>query len=202
MKKSILILSATASFAIIGMATASQAATQRVRGAIESLANGVLTVKTADGKDVAVKIPDNYKVAAVVKKSLSDIKPGDYIGTAAMPKADGSLEAIEVTIFPEAQRGTGEGFRPYDLRPNSTMTNANVTSAVDAVDGRTLTLTFKGGEKKVIVPKDAPVVTYTPATHDDVKPGVFVSINANKADDGTLSVDHFNIGRDGVVPPT
>jgi hypothetical protein len=195
-------LGLAATFAMISAVGVAQAATKRVRGTIEKFDGGVLTVKSKDGTATDVKIPDAYKVAAVKKMDLSSIKSGDYVGAAAMPQSDGTLKALEVTIFPAAQRGLGEGFRPFDMQPNSTMTNATVSSAVESVDGRTLTLTYKGGEKKVVVPKNAPVVTYVPATHADVKPGVFVSINATKADDGSLSADHFNIGKDGVVPPT
>ena len=178
-----------------------QAATVHVRGTIEKLDGSTLSVKSRSGETVSVHLSDDYKVAAAVRKSLSDIKSGDYVGVAATPEAGGALKAIEVTIFPAAQRGTGEGFRPYDLGPTSTMTNANVSSAVESVDGRTLVLTYKGGEKKVLVPKNAPVVTYEPASHADVKPGVVVSINAQQGADGTLQTNRFNIGKNGVSPP-
>jgi Domain of unknown function (DUF5666) len=185
----------------LSVAQAQAAPTVRVRGTIEKVSGSTITVKTLAGADVTVQLAPNYTVRAVIKKSLADIKKGDYVGAAAMPMANGDQEAIAITIFPAAQRGVGEGFRPFDLQPNSTMTNATVTSAVASVDGRTLTLTYKGGKKTLIVPKNAAIVTYGPATRADVKPGALVSIQANKAADGSLSAPRVSIGR-GIVPPT
>jgi len=175
---------------------------QRVRGTLESVDGGVLTVKGNDGSTMKVKLADNAPVRAVVKASLSDIKPGSFIGVTGMPQPDGSQKAVEVHIFPEAMRGTGEGFRPWDLMPNSTMTNATVDNQVANVDGQTLTLKYKDGVQKITVSPTAAIVTYAPATAADLKPGekVFVAAAA-KQPDGTLTAPNITVGRDGVSPP-
>lgn len=116
-------------------------------------------------------VADNAQIAGIIKASLVDIKQNSFVGVTAMPQADGSLSAVEVHIFPEAMRGTGEGHYPWDLQPQSTMTNANVEQVVSAVDGRTLTLKYKDGEKKITVPANAPIVTYVPGDKSDIKPG-------------------------------
>ena len=118
-----------------------------------------------------------------------------------MPQADGSLSALEVHIFPEAMRGTGEGHYPWDLRPQSTMTNANVDDVVSAVEGNTLTLKYKDGEKKILVPATIPIVTYVPGDTNDLKPGAKVFIIAVKQADGTLQGRAWRVGRDGITPP-
>ena len=125
-----------------------------------------------DGSELKVLLADNGGVTAIVKASLSDIKQGSFVGVAGMPRADGSQKAIEVLIFPEAMRGTGEGHYPWDVRPQSTMTNANVEQSVTGVDGQALTLKYKDGEKKIIVPPEAPIVAPTPGDKGDLKPGV------------------------------
>jgi hypothetical protein len=144
---------------------------------------------------------DNPQIAGVVKASLSDIKQGSFVGVTAMPQADGSQSALEVHIFPEAMRGTGEGHYPWDLRPQSTMTNANVEQIVTAVDGQTLTLKYKGGEKKIFVPATTPIVIYVQGDKGDLKPGAKVFIVAIKQPDGTLQGRAWRVGRDGVTPP-
>ena len=131
-------------------------------------------------------LPENPQIAGVVKASLSDIKQGSFVGVTAMPKADGSMSALEVHIFPESMRGTGEGHYPWDLQPQSTMTNANVDQIVTAVDGRTLMLKYKDGEKKIFIPVDAPIVAYAQGDKTDLKPGAKVFIIAVKQPDGTL----------------
>jgi Domain of unknown function (DUF5666) len=175
---------------------------QRVRGTLESVDGGLLTVKGNDGSTMKIKLADNAPVRAVVKASLSDIKPGSFIGVTGMPQPDGSQKAVEVHIFPEAMRGTGEGFRPWDLMPNSTMTNATVDNQVANVDGQTLTLKYKDGVQKITVSPTAAIVTYAPATAADLKPGekVFVAAAA-KQPDGTLTAPNITVGRNGVSPP-
>ncbi|HEY2527918.1 MAG TPA: hypothetical protein VGJ20_08215 [Xanthobacteraceae bacterium] len=184
------------------MAAAQQPGMVRVRGTIEGVEGSVLTVKGRDGATIKVKLADNAPVRTVVRASLADIKPGSFIGVTGMPQPDGSQKAVEVHIFPEAMRGTGEGFRPWDLRPNSTMTNATVDNEVASVDGQVLTLKYKDGEKKIIVPSTAAIVTYGPATAADLKVGakVFVAF-AKKEADGTLEAPNVTVGRDGVDPP-
>src|ERR1700691_3377003 len=132
--------------------------TVRVGGTIVSIDGATYVIKARDGAELKVALADNAQIAAVVKASLADIKQGLFVGVTAMPQVDGSLSALEVHIFPEAMRGTGEGHYSWDLRPKSTMTNANVDQVVTAVDGQTLTLKYKDGEKRIFVPADTPIV--------------------------------------------
>jgi hypothetical protein len=149
-----------------------------------------------------VKLADNAPVRAVVKAPLSDVKPGSFVGVTAMPQPDGTQKALEVHIFPEAMRGTGEGHRPWDLMPNSTMTNATVASEVVSSNGKTLVLKYKDGEKTFEVSPDVPVVTFAPATEADLKPGEKVfSAAANKLPDGTIVASNITVGRNGIGPP-
>jgi hypothetical protein len=177
--------------------------TMRVRGTIEQVEAGpVYVVKTRDGTDVKVTLADNGLVVALVKASLSDIKAGQFIGSTGMPQPDGSQKAIEVHIFLEAMRGTGEGHYPWDLQADSTMTNANVEESVAGVDGDTLTLKYKNGEKKIIVTPKTVIVTYNPADKSDLKPGVKIFIGAaKKQPDGTWLAARINYGKDGLTPP-
>jgi hypothetical protein len=183
----------------IGMASAQD--TVRVRGTIERIDGSTYVVKARDGAELKVALADNPQIAGVVKASLSDIKQGSFVGVTAMPQADGSQSALEVHIFPEAMRGTGEGHYPWDLRPQSTMTNANVEQVVTAVEGQTLTLKYKDGEKKIFVPANTPIVVYVQGDKSDLKPGAKVFIAAIKQPDGTLQGRAWRVGRDGVTPP-
>jgi len=175
--------------------------TVRVRGTIVSIDGATYVIKARDGAELKVALADNAQIAAVVKASLADIKQGLFVGVTAMPQADGSLSALEVHIFPEAMRGTGEGHYPWDLQPKSRMTNANVEEVVSAVEGNTLTLKYKDGEKKILVPTSAPVVTYVPGDASDLKPGAKVFIIAVKQPDGSLQGRAWRVGRDGLTPP-
>jgi len=185
-------------FATTGFA---QTPPTRIRGEIEKVDGGMVTVKARDGSMMNVKLADNARIMAFIKASPADIKPNSYIGVTAMPEPDGTQKAIAVHIFLEGQRGTGEGFRQWDLRPNSTMTNANVESKVASVDGDVVMVKYKDGEKKVIISKDTPVVAYAPSEMSEVKPGAQIIIfAAQKQADGTYSAPAINIGR-GVAPP-
>jgi hypothetical protein len=176
--------------------------TVRVRGAIERVEGSAYVVKSRDGAELKVVPADNALVVAIVKATLADIKAGSFVGVTGMPQADGSQRAIEVHIFPEAMRGTGEGHYPWDLRPQSTMTNANVEQTVAGVDGQTLTLKYKDGEKKIIVTPDTVIVTYTPGDKSELKPGVKIFVAAaKKQPDGTLQAPRVNYGKDGLTPP-
>jgi hypothetical protein len=175
--------------------------TVRVRGTIESIDGSTYAIKARDGADLKVEQADKAQIAAVVKASLADIKQGLFVGVTAVPQPDGSLRAVEVHIFPEAMRGTGEGHYSWDLRPKSTMTNANVDQVVTAVDGQTLTLKYKDGEEKIFVAADTPIVAYVHGDNDDLKPGAKVFIAAVKQPDGTLQGRAWRVGRDGVTPP-
>lgn len=181
---------------------AQQPQTARIRGTIEKVDGHALTVKARDGAEIKVKLTDNPRIMALIKASLSDIKPGTYIGVTALPQADGAQRAIAIHIFTEAQRGTGEGHRPWDLQPNSTMTNAAVDTIVAGVDGEAVTVKYRGGEKKVIVSSDTPIVAFASGAASDVKPGAHVIIfSAARQADGTLQASAITVGRDGVIPP-
>lgn len=173
----------------------------RIRGTIERVDGPDYVVKARDGTELKLTLSEKLQIAGVMKASLSDIKHGSFVGVTAMPQADGSQRALEVHIFPEAMRGTGEGHYPWDLKPQSTMTNANVEQIDAAVDGRTLTLKYKDGEKKIFVPADTPIVTYGPGDKSDLKAGVKVFIIAIKHPDGTLEGRAWRVGRDGLTPP-
>lgn len=186
-------------FALDGPALA-QAPTTRVRGVIDAIVGSNLDVATRDGM-VALRIAETTRLSAVAKAALEDIKPGSYVGIAAMPQPDGSQIALEVVVFPEALRGAGEGHRPWDLAPESTMTNATVADTVSKVEGRTLTLTYKDGRKAILLPPEIPIVTLVPATREDLKPGVRIFSNATTAADGVRTATSVVVGRDGVAPP-
>jgi Domain of unknown function (DUF5666) len=186
---------------VSGITTALAQDTVRVRGTIERIDGSTYVIKARDGAELKVTLADNPQIAGVVKASLSEIKQGSFVGVTAMPQADGSQRALEVHIFPEAMRGTGEGHYPWDLRPQSTMTNANVEQVVTAVDGQTLTLKYKDGEKKIFVPANTPIVVYVQGDKSDLKPGAKVFIAAIKQPDGTLQGRAWRVGQDGVTPP-
>jgi hypothetical protein len=173
----------------------------RVRGAIESIDGDVLTVKSRGGEDYKLRMTADLSVLDIVKASLSDVKVGSFIGATTVPGAGGEPKAVEVHIFPEAMRGTGEGSRPYDLKPNSSMTNATVSNDVVANDGHTLTVKYKGGEKKVEVSPDTPVVTFVPGEKSDLKPGAQVIAFMKQLPDGSFETSRINVGRDGLTPP-
>jgi hypothetical protein len=171
----------------------------RIRATIESVSGTLINAKSRDGVEMKVQLAPNAPVNEVVKASLSDIKKGDFIAITAMPQPDGSQKAVAILIFPEALRGTGEGHRPWDLTPGSTMTNATVGSEVTSVDGATLTVTYKGGEQKVVVPTDSVIVKYKKASAADLKAGqkIFVA-GAKKLPDGTLQAPNVAFGDYGV----
>jgi hypothetical protein len=173
----------------------------RVRGTIESVDGDVLSVKSRSGEDVKLHMTGDIKVVGIIKISLAEIKNGSFIGTTTVPGPDGSQNAVEVHVFPEDMRGTGEGSRPYDLRPNSSMTNATVAQTVEANDGRTLTIKYKDGEKKVVVAPDTPVVTYVPADKSDLKAGAKVIAFMKQLPDGSFETNRVSVGRDGLTPP-
>jgi hypothetical protein len=176
----------------------------RIRGTIASFAGGVLTVQGA-ASSYKVTIPDNARIQYIVKSDLSKIGPNTYVGTVAIAQPDGSLRATEVQIFPEALRGVGEGSRPWDTLPNSSMTNATVTTiapeTVDKVTGQTLVVKYKDTEKKVFVPANAPIITYEPADKAALTAGAHVLINATTAPDGSLTTTGVQVGKDGLTPP-
>jgi hypothetical protein len=182
----------------------------RVRGTIEQVDGSVLTVKLRQGETMQVKVADDAKVNGLVKASPADIKPGLFVGSAAVPAADGHWKAVEVHIFPDAMRGRGEGDRPFDLQPKSTMTNGTINSMTNGTvggaaanaGGMTLTLNYKEGEKKIDVTPDTVIVIYAPGSKNELKPGGKISITAStRQADGTLLMTSVNVGRDGLTPP-
>jgi hypothetical protein len=178
-----------------------QDAPVRVRGTIDRVDGGMYFVKSREGSELKLKLAPNGAVAAVVEAKLADIKEGSFVGVAALPLADGSQKALEVHIFPEAMRGTGEGHRGWDLQPSSTMTNGNVDKSVASSDGQVLTLKYKDGEKKIVVPAGVPIVSYMPGEVSDLKPGAKIFVGAaKKLPDGSLETTRINVGR-GIAPP-
>jgi hypothetical protein len=173
----------------------------RVRGAIESVDGDILTVKSRSGEDVRLHMTGDMKVVGIIKISMADIKVGSFIGATTVPGPDGRQNALEVHVFPEDMRGTGEGSRPYDLRPNSTMTNATVAESVAGNDGHSLMVKYKDGEKKVEVSPDTPVVTYVPADKSDLKAGAKVIAFMKQLPDGSFETNRVSVGRDGLTPP-
>ena len=171
----------------------------RVRATLENVSVPMLTAKSRDGAEMKIKLADNAPVNEVVKASLSDIKADSYIAVTAMPQPDGSQKAVAILIFPEPMRGVGEGHRPWDLEPNSTMTNATVAEQVKSTDGQTITVKYKDGDKKVLVTPATIIVTYKKAAASDLKAGqkIFVAA-AKKLDDGTLEAPNVAYGDVGV----
>src|SRR3982074_1512808 len=194
---------ATISFALICIATPAAAADDpvRIRGTIESVEGPVYVVKNRDGAELKLTVTDNPLFVAISPSTVADIKPGMFVGSAGTMQPDGTQKAIEVHIFPESMRGTGEGHYDWDLLPKSKMTNANVEHMVTASNGQILSVKYKDGEKKLLVTPETVVVTYVPGSKDDLKPGtkIFVSA-AKKQPDGTLQTPRITYGRNGAGP--
>lgn len=175
--------------------------TARVRGSITELVGPVLVVKTRQGPTVQVRLMEGLTVLAVGKAALADVKPGAYVGVAAVKQPDGIYRAQEITIFPDMARGSAEGHTPWDLTPDSTMTNATVEAVVARSTGPLLTLKYKDGELTVTVPPRTPVVTFNIATHALLAPGAHVFVPAVRQPDGSLATSRVLVGKNGVVPP-
>src|SRR3954466_11141346 len=173
----------------------------RVRGTIESVNGDTMQVKARSGEDVKLHIASDVNVSGITRISLADIKPGSFVGATTVPGPDGGANAVEVHVFPESMRGTGEGSRPYDLKPNSSMTNATVAQSVVGNDGPTLLITQKTGAKKDEVGPDTPVVTYVPADKSELKPGAKVIAFMKKLPDDSFETNRISVGRDGLTPP-
>jgi hypothetical protein len=194
---------AAASLALIGFAgPASAQETVRIRGTIEKVDGPVYVVKNRDGAELRLTVTDKPLYVGIVKSSMADIKPGMFVGATGMTQPDGSQKAIEVHIFPESMRGTGEGHYDWDLKPNTKMTNANVEQTVAGVDGPVLSVKYKDGEKKVMVTPETAVVSYVVGNKDDLKPGIKVFVGAGKKmADGTVQTPRITYGKDGLTPP-
>ena len=174
-----------------------------LRGTIESVANDgtSMTAHTRAGEERTLRLTPKTRFTFVVPATLADVKPGAFIGVAALPGEGGELKAMEVHVFPEAMRGTGEGFRPYDLAPRSSMTNGDVATRVDGVDGAKLTVTYKGGRQTIVVDPKTPIVAFEPATRSDLKSGAAILARGPKEDDGSIDARFVLIGKGGFVPP-
>jgi hypothetical protein len=201
-----------------GVATAQVAsgkpAQEHVRGDVVTVSGNTLTVKSRSGETMTLHLPDDARVSLLEKGGLGDIHDGTFIGTTAVPESNGTLRAVEVHIFPESMRGTGEGHRPWDLHPGSTMTNATVSAkkgakagstmtnaTVAKVAGQKLTLKYSGGEKTVDVPSNATIVKIEPSDRSKIVPGAHLFAVASRQPDGTLRADRIYIGKDGLTPP-
>lgn len=198
-----------AGLALAFAATASvaqQPPTTRIRAVIEKVDGNVLMVKARSGEQQKVTMTGDYRVAAMIKATLADLKPDTYIGVTSMPQADGTLKAIAIHIFQDNQRGAGEGHRPWDLTPGSLMTNAAIETTVAAADGQMITVKYKQGDKvedkKVLITPQTVIVRYVPGDKNELKPGVHIIIGAaTKNADGSFGAAALNYGRDGIVPP-
>jgi hypothetical protein len=196
-------LLAVLSFALVCVALpASAQETVRIRGTIESIDGPVYVVKNRDGTELKLTMTDNPLYVAIVKSTMADIKPGMFVGSTGMTQPDGSQKAIEVHIFPESMRGTGEGHYDWDLKPNTKMTNANVEQTVAGVDGPLLSVKYKDGEKKLQVTPETVVVTYVIGDKSDLKPGTKIFVAAGKKQpDGSVQAPRITYGKDGLTPP-
>src|SRR2546421_2124862 len=193
---------AAASFISVSIVLpASAQETVRIRGTIERIDGPVYVVKNRDGAELKLTVTDNPLFVAIVPSTMADIKQGMFVGSAGMMQPDGVQKAIEVHIFPESMRGTGEGHYDWDLKPQTKMTNGNVEQTVAGVDGPVLSVKYKDGEKKLLVTPETVVVTYVPGNKDDLKPGtrIFVAA-AKKQSDGTVQTPRITYGRNGAGP--
>ena len=196
-----LVAGAMLAAAILAAAAQQTPTPTRVRGTIVGVDGDVVAVKSRSGEDVRLRMTSDIRLVGIIKISLADIKLGSFIGTTTVPGPDGRHDAVEVHVFPENMRGTGEGSRPYDLKPNSTMTNATVAEQVVGTDGQTLLIKYKDGEKKVTVSPDTPVVTYVPADKSDLKAGAKIIAFVKQLPDGSFETNRISVGRDGLTPP-
>jgi Domain of unknown function (DUF5666) len=196
------LLSAAFALLLTGAAFA-QTPSVTLRGTIVTVSadGGTLGMKTRSGETATVRVKPDQPIALVVPASLADVKPGAFIGVAAVPGDGGALKALEVHIFPESARGTGEGFRPFDLAPGSSMTNGALSARVEGVDGPTLTVTYHGGQQTIRVDAKTPIVGFEPGSHADLKPGAAMLARGARAEDGAVEATRVIVGKDGLVPP-
>ncbi|WP_456776885.1 hypothetical protein [Bradyrhizobium sp. USDA 4369] len=173
----------------------------RVRGAIESVDAETMTVKARSGEIFKLRMAGDLRVSGVVKADLADIKPGSFIGATTVPGPDGAPKAVEIHIFPEEMRGTGEGSRSWDLKPNSSMTNATVSESSVSTDGHTLLVKYKGGEKRIDIAPETPIVTFVPGDKSELKAGAKVMATIKQLPDGSFETSRVSVGRDGLTPP-
>ena len=191
-------------FAVLASAANAQAPPAAVaRAAIEKVsADGAsLIVRTRTEKDETIRLTDATTVTRVVPAKLADVKAGAFVGVAAVPDADGALKALELHIFPESMRGTGEGFHPFDLAPNSSMTNGAIAARVEGVAGTTLTVAYRGGRQTIVIDAETPIVAFAPGVRADLAPGAAIVARGARQDDGSIAAAHILVGENGFVPP-
>ncbi len=182
-------------------ASVAQTTPTRLRGAITAIDGKTVTIATREGATVNVKLADNWVVALVAPVSAADIRANSFVGIASMKAADGSLNALEVLVFPEAMRGSNPGHYPWDLQPESMMTNATVATVASGSDGQTVKVEYKDGTQTIKVKPGTPIVTFLPGERTDAKVGAKVFVGAAKAADGTFTATRLNVGKDGLTPP-
>ena len=173
----------------------------RVRGAVESVDAETMTVKARSGEIFKLRMAGDLRVSGVVKADLADNKPGSFSGATTVPGPDGAPKAVEIHIFPEEMRGTGEGSRSWDLKPNSSMTNATVSESSVSTDGHTLLVKYKGGEKRIDIAPETPIVTFVPGDKSELKAGAKVMATIKQLPDGSFETSRVSVGRDGITPP-
>jgi hypothetical protein len=177
------------------------APTQRIRGDVVAVDGLNLQVKERSGEMLTIKLAENYVVTGVAKVGIEAITPNAFVGVASMPQSDGTQTALEVLVFPESGRGSGEGHYPWDLQPGSMMTNATVAEVVAVGPARRMTLRYKDGEKVIVVPANVPIVTFEPGDRAMLKPGAHLLVTATRQPDGSLTAARAAVGKDGLVPP-
>ena len=192
---------AFALFAAPALAQNASIATSRATVQTISADGSALKVRTRAAEDQTIRLDPKTRFLLVIPAALTDVKPGTFIGVAALPGDGNELKAMEVHIFPEAMRGTGEGFRPFDLAPKSSMTNGNISARVDATTGPKLTVAYKGGEQTIVVDPKTPIVSFEPGAKTDLKPGAAIIARGPKQEDGSIDAAFILIGKDGLVPP-
>ena len=185
-----------------GLAEAADAPGLRigVRGEITGVSSDALNVHANSGENVVIHLTNDTKIRAVTLANIEDINPGSYIGSAAIPQEDGTLKALEVHVFPPELAGSGDGHRPFDLVKGSSMTNGSVGDLVVS-NGRVLTVNYKGGQQKILVPMDVPIVNLMPGDRSLLKVGVKIVTFVTQSADGTLTAQSISAGKDGVTPP-
>jgi hypothetical protein len=196
-----MILALVAGLSFSGAAFAATGDTPaRLRGKIDAVTGDTIQLTLRNGTKASAALPSNTRVTWLTVAQPDQIQQGSYVGTAAVPQADGTLKALEVQVFPPSMRGVGEGTRDWDKGAGSSMTNGTVGSLL-VTNGRTITINYKGGQKKVVVPNDVPIVTYEPTDRAALTPGANVIINATRAANGTYTAAAIAVGKDGLVPP-
>jgi hypothetical protein len=198
----VLLLALAGVMSQLSFASAEEPLPARVRGTIEAVEGRLITLKAREGETLKIRLTETARIGALVPATLADVKTGGFVGITSLPDENGNHKALEVHIFPESLRGTGEGQRPWDLGPKTTMTNGAVQLRVDQVAGPELTLQFKTGAQKIQVTPETVIVAYAAAEPGDLKPGnKAILFGLKRADDGIIEAAVISIGRDGLLPP-